>query len=109
MAKRRKPIARNPDGARIAPRVRPELAPRPRDEFADEDLATQAIVGSEPSATGGSSVGILLAIGVVLGAVLTLPTSLNLLIGCAIGGLLGALLGIAIDRRRNRPRPDTVR
>lgn len=105
MARRRKRIARNPDGTRAAPRVRPELAPPPRDEFADEELATEAIADSEPvAAATGSSVGILLAFGVVLGAVVTYPTGVNPLIGCAIGALAGAILGIVIDRRRNRSR-----
>lgn len=105
MAKRRKPIARNPDGTRVAPRVRPELAPRPGNEFVDEDLATVAIAESEPAAASASSVGVLLAIGLVIGAIVAYPTQYNPLIGCAVGGLLGAIVGIVIDRRRNRPHP----
>lgn len=108
MARRRKPIARNPDGSRVAPRVRPELAPAfPDDHQDDEVVATRAVVASEPAANS-SSVGVLLALGVVLGAVVAYPTTLNPLIGCAIGGLLGAILGIMIDRRRHRPRGEDV-
>ena len=114
MAKRRrKTTTRQRDGSRPTQPTRParpELAPPPGDEFADENLATEAIADSEPvAAASGSSVGILLAIGVVLGAIVTYPTSLNLLIGCAVGGVLGAILGIVIDRRRNRPRPGAGR
>ena len=108
MARRRKPKSRNPDGGRVTRRVRPELVPAfPDDDREDEIVASRAVVASEPAATS-SSVGILLALGVVLGALVTYPMTINPLIGCAIGGLIGAIVGVMIDRRRHRPRGEGV-
>ena len=101
MARRRKPIARNPDGSRVAPRVRPELAPAPVAEYGDDEPVIAEIPDSRPQSSS-SSVGPLLALGVVIGAIAALPTSFPLLGACAIGGLIGAILGIVIDRRRER-------
>ena len=107
MARRRKPITRNPDGSRVAPRVRPELAPAPLAEYEDDEPVITDVPDSRPQSTS-SSVGPLLALGVVIGAIVALPTSFPLLGACAIGGLIGAILGIVIDRRRERSRLDAA-
>ena len=108
MARRRKPIARNPDGTRLAPRVRPELAPAPLAAYEDDEPVIAQALPARPASTN-SSVGPLLALGVVIGAIVALPTSFPLLAACAIGGLIGAILGIVIDRRRERSRRDAAR
>ncbi len=107
MARRRKPKSRNQDGTRVAHRVRLELVPAPIEEFADDEPVVADAPGRAPESTS-SSVGPLLALGVVVGAVAALPTSFPLLAACAIGGVLGAILGIAIDRRRQRSRLDAA-
>lgn len=105
MARRRKPIARNPDGTRVAPRVRPELAPAPLTGYDDDEPVLVDVPDGRPQSTS-SSVGPLLALGVVIGAIVALPTSFPLLAACAITGLIGAIIGISIDRRRQRSRLD---
>ncbi len=107
MARRRKTRSRNQDGTRVASRIRPELVPAPVAENEDDEPAMAEVEDRGPASTS-SSVGPLLALGVVVGAIAALPTSFPLLAACAIGGLLGAILGIAIDRRRQRSRLDAV-
>lgn len=108
MARRRKPKPRNPDGTRIAPSVRPELRPVPRAEVVEEDEPVLAEVPNQAPQSTSTSVGILLALGVVVGAIVALPTTFPLLAACGIGGLVGAILGIVIDRRRQRSRLDAA-
>ena len=110
MARRRKPRSRSQDGTRVVRRVRPELIPAPvvEDEEDEDDEPVVAEVPDRAPASTSSSVGPLLALGVVIGAVVALPTSFPLLAACAIGGLIGAMLGIVLDRRRQRSRLDAA-
>ncbi len=107
MARRRKPRSRSQDGTRVVRRVRPELIPAPAVEDEDDEPVVAEVPDRAPASTS-SSVGPLLALGVVIGAVVALPTSFPLLAACAIGGLIGAMLGIVLDRRRQRSRLDAA-
>ena len=92
-------------------RIRPELRPaEPESDAPDDDLLdeeayqermTQQTAPRDPN-PASTSVGILLAVGVLVGAVVTYFTPWNLLIGILVGGVIGAIIGIVIDRRRGR-------